>query len=218
MSWIVKFCRAVWPALIASLVLATDAWAEVSPGALSSRAQACTAVDSRLERLGCYDALFQREDQTPTPADPRSALWHAINAQEAERNGDDMGLLVREVGDDVRISVPALGSVPPRPQLVFACENNITRFQLHLPQALEAPRVQVRLRSSGRELEQVWQARDAGYVVSGGRGLPGIATLQQLLNADELSFASDQAALDGLRFEIAGLRQALQPLRDACRW
>src|SRR5690554_3350649 len=218
MSRIVNFHWKVWPGLVVSLVLGTDAWAEASPEALLSRAQACTAVDSRLERLGCYDALFQRESEVPTPADPRSALWHTINAQEAERNGDDMGLLVREVRDDVRISVPALGSVPPRPHLVFACENNITRFQLHLPQALEAPRVQVRLRSSGRELEQVWQARDGGYVVSGGRGLPGIATLQQLLNGDELALASDQVALDGLRFEIKGLRQALQPLREACRW
>lgn len=200
-----------------SLVLAMKVWAEASPE-LSSQAQACAAVDSRLERLGCYDSLFLREGQAPAAQDPRSALWHAINAQEAERSGDDMGLLVREVGDDVRISVPALGSIPPRPQLVFACDNNITRFQLHLPQALEAPRVQLRLRSNGRELEQVWQARDGGYVVSGGRGLPGIATLQQLLNSDELALASDQAALDGLRFEIKGLRQVLQPLREACRW
>src|SRR5690554_4680201 len=217
MSWSVELSQAVRPVLLVGLTLVTNAWAETVSGPLG-QAQACAAVDSRLERLGCYDALFQRENEAPATADPRSALWHAIHAQEAERSGDDMGLLVREVGDDVRISVPALGSVPPRPQLVFACDNNITRFQLHLPQALEAPRAQLRLRSNGRELEQVWQARDGGYVVSGGRGLPGIATLQQLLNGDELALASDQAALDGLRFEIKGLRQALQPLRDACRW
>ena len=217
MSWSVRLRQTMEAALMASLILAMSAWAEATPE-LASQAQACAAVDSRLERLACYDALFQREGQTPATQDPRSALWHAINAQEAERSSDDMGLLVREVGDDVRISVPALGSLPPRPQLVFACDNNITRFQLHLPQALEAPRAQLRLRSNGRELEQVWQARDGGYVVSGGRGLPGIATLQQLLNGDELALASDQAALDGLRFEIKGLRQALQPLREACRW
>ena len=199
------------------LTLVTNAWAEGASGLLS-QAQVCAAVDSRLERLGCYDALFQRESEASAAADPRSVLWHAIHAQEAERSGDDMGLLVREVGDDVRISVPALGSMPPRPQLVFACENNITRFQLHLPRALEAPRVQLGLRSNGRELVQVWQARDGGYVVSGGRGLPGIATLQQLLDIEELALTSDQAALDGLRFEIKGLRQALQPLREACRW
>ena len=217
MTWKVRLSQAVRPVLLVGLTLVTNAWAETVSGPLG-QAQACAAVDSRLERLGCYDALFQRENEAPATADPRSALWHAIHAQEAERSGDDMGLLVREVGDDVRISVPALGSVPPRPQLVFACDNNITRFQLHLPQALTAPRVQLRLLSNGRELEQVWQARDGGYVVSGGRGLPGIATLQQLLNGDELALASDQAVLDGLRFKIKGLRQAIQPLREACRW
>src|SRR5690554_4029845 len=164
MNWSVRLRQTMGAALMVSLVLAMKVWAEASPE-LSSQAQACAAVDSRLERLGCYDALFQRESEAPATADPRSTLWHAIHAQEAERSDDDMGLLVREVGNEVRISVPALGSIPPRPQLVFACDNNITRFQLHLPQALTAPRVELRLLSNGRELEQVWQARDGGYVV-----------------------------------------------------
>ncbi|MBA2777996.1 type VI secretion system-associated protein VasI [Billgrantia kenyensis] len=211
------FRCAPWLALAVSLIVAADAWGDTAETVVA-QARECAAESSRLERLGCYDALFLTRDEAAVSEDLRPALWHAINAQEAEREGDDMGLLVREEGEDVRISAPALGSVPPRPQLVIACEKSITRFQLHLPQALEAPRVQVRLQAGGRELEQVWQARDGGYVVSGGRGLPAIATLQQLLDADELALGSDQATLDGLRFETAGLRQAIQPLRDACRW
>lgn len=196
---------------------AAVAWAAVEPEAQVVQTSECAVLESRLERLGCYDALFlPREERLSEEL--RSALWHAVNVQEAERDGDDMGLLMRENGGGVRISVPALGSMPPRPQLVIACETTITRFQLHLPQALEAPRVRLRLLTSGRELEQVWQARDDGYVISGGRGLPAIATLQQLLDADELALASDQAVLDGLRFDIAGLRQVIQPLRDVCRW
>lgn len=202
-------------ALAVSLACGVDAWGAET---LVAQARECATATSRLERLGCYDALFLVHEDAATSVDRRSALWHAINAQEAERDGDDMGLLVREDADGVRISVPALGSLPPRPQLVVACEKAITRFQLHLPQALEVPRVEVILSAGGREREQAWQARDGGYVVSGGRGLPAIATLQQLLGADELRFASDQAALDGLRFEIAGLRQAIAPLRAACRW
>ncbi|MCC5883327.1 MAG: type VI secretion system-associated protein TagO [Halomonas sp.] len=212
------FRRAPWLALAASLAFSADAWSGNVAEALVAQAHECAAEDSRLERLGCYDALFLTRQEAATSEDVRPALWHAINAQEAERDGDEMGPLLREDGEGVRISVPALGSVPPRPQLVIACEKTITRFQLHLPQALDAPRVQVRLRAGASELEQVWQARDGGYVVSGGRGLPAIATLQQLLDADELTLGSDQAVLDGLRFETAGLRQALQPLRDACRW
>lgn len=212
------FRRVPWLALAASLALNASAHADTASETLVRQAHECVALESRLERLGCYDALFQARAEAPETDDPRPALWHAVNAQEAERGDDDMGLLVREDAAGVRISVPALGSVPPRPQLVMACEKTITRFQLHLPQALHAPRVQVRMRAGARELEQTWQARDGGYVVSGGRGLPAIATLQQLLDADELTFYSDQATLDGLRFEVAGLRQAIQPLRDACRW
>lgn len=218
MSSTLIFRRAPWLALAASLALSADAWGAPSAETLVEEARECANAPSRLERLGCYDDLFMTHGEPAPSEDPRPALWHAIHAQEAERDGDDMGLLVRERSDGVLISVPALGSVPPRPQLVIACEKTITRFQIHLPQALDAARVQVSLRADGRELEQTWQARDGGYVVSGGRGLPAIATLQQLLDADELTFGSDRAALDGLRFEIAGLRQAVQPLRDACRW
>ncbi|MBW6392587.1 MULTISPECIES: type VI secretion system-associated protein VasI [Halomonadaceae] len=217
MSSIPIFRPTPWLVLAASLALNPSVQADTAAETLL-QAHECAELASRLERLGCYDALFLPRDEPTTSEDPRPALWYAINAQEAERNGDDMGLLVRERSDGVLISVPALGSLPPRPQLVIACEKSITRFQLHLPQALDTARVRVRLRAGGRELEQAWQARDGGFVVSGGRGLPAIATLQQLLDADELTFASDRAALDGLRFEIAGLRQAIEPLRNACRW
>ncbi|PMR69675.1 type VI secretion system-associated protein VasI [Halomonas heilongjiangensis] len=194
-----------------------------SVGALAAEellesAHECAVLDSRLERLGCYDALFQAAEDVSAGGDPRSALWHAINAQEAARDGDDMGLLVRERSDGVLMSVPALGSVPPRPQLVIACEKSITRFQLHLPTAVNAPRARLRLVAAGREQQQEWRVRDGGYVVSGGRGLPAIATLRQLLDADELVLGSDLGVLDGLRFELSELRRHIQPLRDACRW
>ncbi|WP_104205477.1 type VI secretion system-associated protein VasI [Billgrantia saliphila] len=218
MSSIPTFRPVRWLALAAGLVLSGAVWGDIAADALVTQARECASEASRLDRLGCYDALFQVRESAAEEGAPRPALWYAVNAQETERDGDAMGLLVRERGDTVLITAPALGSVPPRPQLVIACEKSITRFQVHLPQALDVPRVQVRLRAGGHELEQAWQARDGGYVVSGGRGLPAIATLQQLLGADELVLGSDQAVLNELRFEIAGLRQALQPLRDACRW
>ena len=102
--------------------------------ALLENARACAEESSRLERLNCYDALFK----TPTPSVDTSelpALWHAIERQEAARAGDDMGLIIREAGSDVLISVPALGTTPPRPIMVMACEKLITRFQLHMPVA-----------------------------------------------------------------------------------
>ena len=185
--------------------------------ALLEKAQACAEESSRLERLNCYDALFK----TPTPSGDTSelpALWHAIERQEAARAADDMGLTVREMGSDVLISVPALGTTPPRPVMVMACENLITRFQLHMPVAIDSARVTLELSGHGGVIEQQWRVRDGGQVVSGGRGLPAIDTLRQLLGAEELTLRSDESALDGLRFDVSGLREDIQPLRDACRW
>lgn len=191
---------------------------QASPADPLEAARECAEETSRLERLGCYDALF-RDDATDAEAEVGlPALWHAIAAQEARRESDDVGLLVGEEGDDVLLSAPALGTLPPRPLLVIACEKAITRFQLHLPEALDASRVELRLMADGRELAQTWRVRDGGHVVSGGRGLPAIETLGRLMDAETLVLGSDLAALDGLRFDIGELRQRIQPLRDACRW
>ncbi|MBZ0331566.1 type VI secretion system-associated protein TagO [Halomonas sp. ANAO-440] len=205
--------------LAVALLHSTAALGAADPDALLDNARECAALESRLDRLGCYDALFLAvESSSASSDDPRPALWHAINAQEAGRNGDEMGLLVSEAGGDVLMSAPALGAMPPRPQLVIACEKSITRFQLHLPTALNEPRTALRLRAGGREQQQEWRVLNGGYVVSGGRGLPAIATLRQLLDAEELVLGSELGVLDGLRFDLSGLRQHIQPLRDACRW
>ncbi|MCE9681860.1 type VI secretion system-associated protein VasI [Halomonas alkalisoli] len=205
--------------LAVALLNSAAALASQDADALLESARECATQESRLDRLGCYDALFLAvESSSASSDDPRPALWHAINAQEAGRNGDEMGFLVSETGGDVLMSAPALGSMPPRPQLVIACEKSITRFQLHLPTPMNEPRAELRLVAGGREQQQAWRVRDGGYVVSGGRGLPAIATLRQLLDSDELVLGSELGVLDGLRFDLTELRQHIQPLRDACRW
>lgn len=180
-------------------------------------AQACAEETSRLERLHCYDALFL-EANLSVDDDELPALWQAIERQEAARPDENVGLMVREAGDSVLISAPALGTLPPRPIMVMACERLITRFQLHLPTPISGARVDLRLTGGGRTVQQQWRVRDGGRVVSGGRGLPAIDTLRQLLDAEEVILQSDVTALDGLRFNVAGLRQEIAPLREACRW
>ncbi|KHJ50095.1 Type VI secretion system-associated protein [Vreelandella venusta] len=181
------------------------------------QARACAEQTSRLERLNCFDAIFQADDE-PVSTDALPALWHAIERQESARDQDDVGLLVHTQGEDVLMSVPALGTTPPRPILVMACEKLITRFQLHLPTPLNEARVDLQLTGNGMAVQQQWRARDGGQVLSGGRGLPAIDTLRQLLNANEVTMRSDVAMLDGLRFDVSGLREEIQPLRNACRW
>ncbi|WP_422102979.1 type VI secretion system-associated protein VasI [Vreelandella sp.] len=202
--------------LMASALISQSVQAHTDADVLD-RARACSDEPSRLERLNCYDAVFQAAGDTQDSAD-MPALWYDIERQEAARRDDDVGLMVQEGGDNVLISVPALGTTPPRPILVMACEKLITRFQLHLPTPLEDARVSLQLVGNGGAVQQQWRVRDGGQVLSGGRGLPAIETLRQLLSANEVTLRSDVAALDGLRFDVTGLRQAIQPLRNACRW
>ncbi|UYG07264.1 type VI secretion system-associated protein VasI [Halomonas sp. M4R1S46] len=182
-----------------------------------AEARACATQSSRLARLQCYDALF-RETAEVADVAPRSSLWQAVAAQEAERAADDVGLMVRETPDTVLMSAPALGTVPPRPLLVISCDAAITRFQLHLSEPLEAPRAPLRLQGTGVALDQTWRVLDGGHVLSGGRGLPAIATLKRLLGTARLTLASERPAIDGLRFDVSGLRSAIAPLRAMCRW
>lgn len=185
--------------------------------AMLENALACADETSRLERLSCYDDLFQTAS---TPAEERElpALWYAIERQERGRDGDNVGITVQQAGEDVLMSVPALGTTPPRPIMVMACEKEITRFQLHLPEPIDHARVDLQLGTQSANVHQQWRVRDGGHVINGGRGLPAIETLRYLLGANEVTLSSDVATLDGLRFDIAGLRQLIQPLREACRW
>lgn len=178
----------------------------------------CTVLDSQLERLYCYDALFLDSDEAYDNDAPRPAQWHAVVTLEQGR-GNDFGFRIQRQGNgDVLMSAPALVTLPPRPRLVISCKDNITRFQLHTDTPLAAKRTELSLITPGKTLQQTWRIRASGHVIGGGRGLPAIATLRQLLHADTLTLASDNSQIDGLRFELGDLVTRIQPLREACHW
>lgn len=180
------------------------------------QANACAEMDSRLDRLKCYDGIFKTS--TPQAAASRSSLWHAVEPLEEARSSDDFGFLVRENDDEVFMSVPAKGTSPPRPLLVLSCQDTITRFQLLMREPIDGARKSLGLDTGQQQIEQTWQVRDDGHVLSGGRGLPAIDTLRGLLDIDRLTLNSQMPLLDGLRFDFSGLREAIKPLREACHW
>ncbi|GED22714.1 type VI secretion system-associated protein VasI [Halomonas halmophila] len=183
------------------------------------QARECAASDVRLERLQCYDALF-REVSTGSDvaSGERSRLWQRVARLEASRDAQNMGLMVEQTDDSVLLSVPALGAVPPRPVLVISCAAKITRFQLHLPEPSDANRVALTFQSESVSVSRDWRVLDGGHVLSGGRGLPAIDTLKRLLSSQRLELASKMPAIDGLSFNVAGLRERIKPLRTMCRW
>nr|WP_297460503.1 type VI secretion system-associated protein VasI [uncultured Halomonas sp.] len=201
--------------LLALLLLTSPAW---STQAELEQAQGCAMLESRLERLNCYDDLFRVAAEKPTDGDPRPAQWYAVKALEQGRGDDFTFRLTREQNGDVLMSAPALGTTAPRPRLVISCDDTITRLQLHVDQVLDEGRTQLNLNTAQATMEQAWRIRDGGYLVSGGRGLPAIDTLRRLLGSETLSLGSDIPALDGLRFDVSDLRAQIQPLREACRW
>lgn len=183
------------------------------------QARECAASDVRLERLQCYDDLF-REASTGSDvaSGERSRLWQRVARLEAGRDAQNMGLMVEQTDDSVLLSVPALGTVPPRPVLVISCAANITRFQLHLPEPSDATRVALTFQGESVRADQDWRVLDGGHVLSGGRGLPAIDTLKRLLSSNHLELASEMSIIDGLSFDVAGLRELIKPLRKMCRW
>ncbi|MCS2610811.1 type VI secretion system-associated protein VasI [Halomonas dongshanensis] len=210
--------KRLWKRLLLPVALLAATSAAADDQALVEAARQCSDEPSRLDRLGCYDALFDTRAALETTDTELPALWHAIARQESERGETEGGLLVSTPGEDVLLSTPALGTTPPRPVLVMACEKVITRFQLHMPTPIDATRVPLELVADGQSVPLDWRARDDGYVISGGRGLPAIDTLRPLLGASEFTLRSDLPELDGLRFDVTDLRQRIQPLRSACRW
>ncbi|WP_227545977.1 type VI secretion system-associated protein VasI [Marinobacter fonticola] len=185
-------------------------------------ARQCTQETARLDRLACFDGVF--ETPVHAEADAKAAMpgrqpaeWLAAYAQESGRAPSDGAL--RGQGDAGEIvTLPALGAVPPRPLLTVRCDNNITHFALMLPRPTAAERVRLTLASAAAHQPQVWRVRDDGFVVSGGRGLPAIDTIKTLINTPKLTLTADESAVDGLVFDLAGLREGLMPLREQCGW
>lgn len=194
-----------------------------APAETLAAARACTAEIGRLERLACFDGVFD----TPLapmaaetePVRLRPADWHLAYAMEDKRQPED-GALYRDAGQDGGqiVTLAALGATPPRPLLTVQCHNNITELALMLPQPLARERVSLDFASAGGIQQQVWRVRDEGLVVSAGRGLPAIRTLKGVLAGERLRFRSSESRLDGLIFDLAGLGGALAPLRQTCGW
>lgn len=186
------------------------------------QAQACTGEPRRLARLACFDAVFNTPvsmSQTLAVEAPRPPRWTETFAQEQNRKPRDAAIY-RNTGSAAGhlVTVAALGALPPRPVMAVQCHNNITELSLMLPQPVADERIELAYQTASGPHRQLWRVRDAGYVVSGGRGLPAISTLKELTRESQFALSASNAEVDGLVFDLSGLEQALEPLRQACGW
>jgi len=189
--------------------------------------QHCRREPAALERLDCYDLLLaplspEGFNSALVKARYQGEAWTRATEQEKSRQNNTTSLLVTQTPGErptVVITTPAIGSVPPRPVLMFSCVDNITRMQVALTQALDVHDIAIILSADNRTLRSHWFVRENGMLLESSRGLSGINEIKQLFGAGTLTIDTGTNAASGkLTFNIDGLAQAIAPLRDACHW
>lgn len=193
------------------LLLATSA-AEISLD--MARWQACRQEPSPLVRLACYDAIGNGAVSATEGDSPKSAAWQAIWAQEQARTPASAPFLLQsdETRGSETLTRPALRGAT----LSIGCVDSITHIRLRLDQPWSGEKVQVELDGQPSAGSQSWFIRDQGLLLEYGRGLPAIEELKRWLGHRELQVRADNGAL--LRVDLSGLKEALAPLRQQCRW
>lgn len=193
---------------------------------LEQALNACRAEQSALLRLACYDGLTKTTVMSSSlpEATERSDTVKKALALEKQRPEHSLEFLVAqtdgELSPEVIISTVALGVLPPRPLLIFSCQDNITRMQIAVFRPLsndKSSRITLKT-NTGNAFHSYWFIRDNGFLLESSRGLPGIAEIQRLFHAETLSIESENKELNGISFQISGLSEAIAPLRQACRW
>lgn len=191
-----------------------------------AKVEACTQIPSRLERLACFDELFNTPVATVVPqqtadSSPYPEAFQVAMASEKNRQ-QGMAFIAGHQADaveDLWLTAPAIGALPPRPVLMLSCIDDISRVELMLPTALEDGWAQVGLQINGIEQQsQRWLSDDTGYIFRTGRGLPAIQVMKALIRGDDVRLRSANKAIDGLQFDTRELGSALKPLRQSCRW
>jgi type VI secretion-associated protein, VC_A0118 family len=176
--------------------------------------QQCRDETAPLARLACYDSLGDKEVSTSEPAAIHSSTWQAIWAQEQRRTSDSSPFLLQQDVDrgSAILTRPALRGAT----LAIGCVDSITHIRLRLDSPWRGNQVQIALDGQFDERPQSWFIRDQGLLLEYGRGLPAIEELKRWLGHHELQVRSDHDV--PLRIDLGGLKEALSPLRQLCRW
>lgn len=187
----------------------------------------CRAEPASLVRLDCYDRVLA--PQYPgfggalKKAQQQGEAWMRAYSQELLRDDHSTTFLTRQTEGErplVVITTPALGSVPPRPVLMFSCIDNITRMQIALPEPLKsAPDLTIATEKTRFNVH--WFLRENDSLLESSRGLAGIDEIKQLFAAKTLTVdvnGRSQPSLHAMTFAITDLEKTLEPLRVACHW
>lgn len=190
-------------------------------------AESCAQIPSKLERLACFDGLFHT--QASTTVVPQEAINTnpypeafkvAMESEKARQQGMSF-ISGHPLGatEDLWLTAPAVGALPPRPVLMLSCIDSISRVELMLPTPLKDGWALVGLQINGIEqLSQRWLSDDTGFIFRTGRGLPAIQVMKALISGDDVHLRSANKEIDGLHFDTRELGRQIKSLRQSCRW
>ncbi|WP_080975472.1 type VI secretion system-associated protein VasI [Citrobacter koseri] len=186
----------------------------------------CRQEHAALERLDCYDRILSPESDTGFAGalvkaryDGEARRWAVEQEKQRQDNSTEL-LLIRTEGvrPMVIITAPAIGSLPPRPVLMFSCVDNITRMQVALTASRQESDIPVTLNTENGQFRSRWFVRENGFLLEASRGLAGIDEIKQLFSAKTLTLVAGSGNAGKLTFNIDGLAQTIAPLRKACHW
>jgi type VI secretion system protein VasI len=217
--------------MLLSVTLPTFVLADSLPKNISNQitaAQTCINISARLERLACFDEVFN----TPvagTIADNDYLLkpesWVRAWNAEISRN-DNQGFVVTYLDSEnphsgIWLTTTALmdGSKTDQsgPVLMLSCIDNISRVELVLPEATNSGKVRITI-SGKTDVTQNWVSDDSGTVLRTGRGLASIEVMKTLLSSGRVVFRSNVEQFDFLYFDTSNLNQVIKPMRKSCGW
>lgn len=189
----------------------------------SSDIQQCINTRSRIERLSCFDQVFNVEFQHEGPTSPEKFPPSWLKAMEGiEKEGGNLVLLTEGEGRGSKawILLPALNqetqfSNNAKPVLMFSCIDNLSRIEIALPSSVQDARVKVSL---SNHVSQVWRSDDSGLLMSSARGLPAINTMKEIMYERRLLIRSNAPFIDGLQFNTEELSESIVALRQRCGW
>lgn len=179
--------------------------------------QACAAITDDADRLACFDALFPR--QMPAGAEPGAWALRIETSMLANRPNVYLDVKSRE-------TVPADYGTPERARLRVQCVENTTSvlFRLagnYMSDYGEAGLIRYRIDDQPAQSVRGNATRD-NLAIGLTTGSAAIPFVRRLFSASsllvEVQPVNKSNAPVTLTFPVAGLEQAIAPLRKACHW
>jgi type VI secretion system protein VasI len=180
--------------------------------------QSCVPIEEPLERLACYDAIFDPSSLRET-SEPRTWVVRTENSLIDGRLNVYLELPTEQV-------VPVDYGVPQRGKLQIRCIENVTSLRFwvggnYMSEHGEFGVMTYRVDNRGAQQLRGQVTNDNQYIGTA-EGSPSIALAQQFFDANSLLLSLNPVnrneAPVALTFRVEGLAKAIEPLRQSCSW